>query len=277
MESTPGLQSAITMSERAEALLPEKPKLARQLIEKAARLARQDLSSASTAEVKALAALYREKLQQPEESLNILRDWLKTRSDRLSKTDAEAPLSLAILYEDLLQDRVTAVELLRKAWRIDPKSKEIAEAFRSRGFRKVKDEWIESTAPTSETKTSPVAEKGLRGLTPDEVIAQLGTKPERVNYVAARGPAPGGPWRMIAIRPRPSDMGNSPGTPSARDYAAQRHERTRCHGTPTISSGRTSTAETADSWTDPARAPLPRQEESLGTRMADVLAGLPGR
>jgi hypothetical protein len=184
LEPTHDLQSAIALSDRAEALLPEKPKLAAQLIEKAARLARQDLGRARLAEVKSLALLYRDRLHQPDESFHILQDWLKIQSDRLSKTDAEGPLSLANLYEELIQDRVTAVELLRKAWRIDPKSKEIAEAFRSRGFRKVKDEWIEST-PTAE-KTS-VAEKGLRGLTGDEVIAKMGTKPEKVTYVASRG------------------------------------------------------------------------------------------
>jgi hypothetical protein len=76
------------------------------------------------------------------------------------------------------------VELLRKAWRIDSKSKEIAEAFRTRGFHKVKDEWIEGT-PVSQQR--PVARKGLRGLTPDEVLTEIGSKPNRVNYVASKG------------------------------------------------------------------------------------------
>ena len=57
-------------------------------------------------------------------------------------TDAEGPLELASNYEEMLGDTVTAVELLRKAWRIDPNSKEVAEAFRLRGYRKVRDEWV---------------------------------------------------------------------------------------------------------------------------------------
>jgi hypothetical protein len=184
LQSTKDLQSAIDLSERAEALLPEKPNLGAQLIEKAARLARQDLGPARLAEVKALALVYREKLHQPDESLNILRDWLKIQREKLSNTDAEGPSSLANLYDELLHDRVTAVELLRKAWRIDPKSKEIAEAFRSRGFHKVKEEWFEST---SVTKQTPAAAKGLRGLTPEEVRVEIGSKPNRVSYVASRG------------------------------------------------------------------------------------------
>ena len=187
-ESAHDLPSAITESERAETLLPEKPGLAAKLIDKAARLARQDLGNARLAEVKALAILFRDKLQQPDESLNILREWLKIQSDRLSKTDAEGPLSLANLYDELLQDQVTAMELLRKAWKIDPNSKEIAEAFRSRGFRKVKGDWIESATTSAKSVEPAIAAKtGLVGLAPDEVIARLGTKPEKVNYVATRG------------------------------------------------------------------------------------------
>ena len=44
------------------------------------------------------------------------RDWLKLRRDRLSDTDAEGHQSLATLYEELLQDRSTAIELLQKAY-----------------------------------------------------------------------------------------------------------------------------------------------------------------
>jgi hypothetical protein len=166
------------------------------LINNAAATARRDLANLRLSEVKALAAVFRDKLQEPGKALEVLGEWLNIRQKRLSATDAEGPLELANLYEELIQDRVTAVELLRKAWRIDPSSKEIAEAFRSRGFRKVKDEWIEPSLPPPNVATAtagaptarpPSTAQGLRGLTGDEVRTRLGGKPDRVNYVATRG------------------------------------------------------------------------------------------
>jgi hypothetical protein len=196
LQASEDLPAALAASEQAATALPEKNTLPAQLIGKAATTARQDLGNLRLSEVKALAAVYRDKLQQPADALQILSDWLKIRQKRLSTTDAEGPLELANLYEELIQDRVTAIELLRKAWRIDPSSKEIAEAFRSRGFRKVKDDWIESrvspqspSAPAAGAPTSPapLIAQGLRGLTGDEVRTRLGGKPDRVNYVATRG------------------------------------------------------------------------------------------
>ena len=163
-------------------------------VEKATTTARQDLVNLRfLSEARALATVYREKLQQPSEALKVLGDWLKSQQDRLSSTDAEGPLELANLYDELIQDRVTAVELLRKAWRIDPSSKEIAEAFRSRGFRKAKDDWVESVpaaqdhsaaASASSNRPPPIVSQGLLRLTADEVRTRLGGKPDRVSYVA---------------------------------------------------------------------------------------------
>jgi hypothetical protein len=190
------LQSALAVCERAAAILPERPNLAAQLLEKATRLARHDLGVLRLSEVKALATAYRENLRQPDQALKVLSDWLKIQRDRLSATDAEGPLELANLYEELLQDRVTSVELLRKAWRIDPTSKEIAEAFRSRGFRKVNDDWVESAPGAAENLASdshspraavPAVSQGLLGLTPEGVVARLHGKPNRVNHVGSKG------------------------------------------------------------------------------------------
>jgi tetratricopeptide (TPR) repeat protein len=196
LQAAQDLPSALAAAERAGTAVPERTTLPAQLIEKATTTARQDLANLRLSEAKALSAVYREKLQQPAEALKILSDWLKTQQDRLSATDAEGPLELANLYDELIQDRVTAVELLRKSWRIDPSSKEIAEAFRSRGFRKLKDDWVES-APTAHDHSAAgssasvrppqVVSQGLRGLTADEVRTRLGGKPDRVSYVAARG------------------------------------------------------------------------------------------
>ena len=74
------------------------------------------------AEAKELAAIYRDKLRQPDQALLVLREWLEIQRGRLSNTDAEGPLVLANLYDELLQDRGAAVALLRKAWKIDPAS-----------------------------------------------------------------------------------------------------------------------------------------------------------
>jgi hypothetical protein len=185
------LPAALALAERCETLLPEKPELPAQLIASAAQRARQDLGALRLADAKSLARLYREKLHQADEAPKILRDWLKIQQDRLSSTDAEGRLLLANLYEELLDDRVTCLELLRKAWRIDPSSKEIAEAFRSRGLRKVKDDWIEApanrdAAVAEPAGRTPTGAKDLRNLTPDEVRLSLG-EPKYVSRVASKG------------------------------------------------------------------------------------------
>ena len=144
---TPGdLGAALTRAERATTLLPEKKELASRLIEKAVGQARQNLAKLRQPEMKELTETLRNKLNRPDDAMAVTREWLEIRKNRLNDADALAPLSLAMLYEEMLGDTVTAVELLRKAWRIDPKSKEVAEAFQSRGYRKVENEWVESTA-----------------------------------------------------------------------------------------------------------------------------------
>jgi tetratricopeptide (TPR) repeat protein len=192
VEPIPDLASGIALSERAASLLPEKPDLPARLLEKTFGKFRKDLASLRLDEVKALADAYREKLQRPEESRKVLREWLEIKRSRLSDTDAEGPVSLAKYYEELLQDRVTAVELLRKAWKIDPTARDTEEAFRLRGFRKIKDEWVESD-PAAEpgrsnpARPTPTATQGLLGLTPEEVRLKLNGKPSRVNYAYSRG------------------------------------------------------------------------------------------
>jgi tetratricopeptide (TPR) repeat protein len=195
LEASADVKSALDAAEKAGNLLPERPELSERLTKKGLDRARQDLAAMRLADVKSLASVYRERLHQPKEALNLLRDWLKTKQDRLSSTDAEGPVGLAALYEELLEDRVTAIELLRRAWAIDPSSKEIAEAFRTRGYRREKDDWIESVPEQSEKSnrridpaaTGVVSSQGLRGLSAEEVGTRIGGKPDRVNFIGSKG------------------------------------------------------------------------------------------
>jgi hypothetical protein len=191
-EASQDLPSAVTRSEQAAAELPEKPELPARLLDQALARSRQNLGGLRLAEVKELAALYRDKRRQPEEALKVLREWLEIQRGRLSPTDAEGPVSLANLYDELLQDRVTAIALLRKAWKIDPGSQEIAEAFRTRGYRKSEDDWVEAApearAPAAADAPPPAAATtpSLRGLAPEEVRRRMG-EPTRISYAASKG------------------------------------------------------------------------------------------
>ena len=124
---------------------------------------------------------------------------MKFQRDRLSETDAEGPVTLAAQYEELLQDRATARELLVRAWKIDPGSKEVAEALRIRGYRRVKDEWVEASPgaapeaagnPGGVDSAGPGAattQVGLRGKTLEEARRQLGGEPERKSFSGTKG------------------------------------------------------------------------------------------
>ena len=205
----------VSLSEEAARLLPDRPLLATSLLEKGLTRALGDVGALRLSEVDRLAKLYREKLKQPEKAKSLYHEWLEDqRLKRLSPRDADGRLALADQYESLLGDKDTAAELLRAAWAIDPLSKETADAFRRRGFRKVKDEWIAGIAQSSSDKsmvsdTEPLKaspeiaeevvsegrgrgpaprERGLlRGASREEVRIELAGRPNRRNYVASQG------------------------------------------------------------------------------------------
>ena len=86
--------------------------------------------------------------------------------------------------------------LLRKAWRIDPSSKVIAEAFRSsrlsqgqRRLGRVSASRPVNSSTAAGPNSPPVAivSQGLLGLTADEVTARLAVKPDRVNLRRLEG------------------------------------------------------------------------------------------
>src|SRR5207245_585722 len=119
-----------------------------------------DVGALRQSEVDALAKVYRDRLHQPERAQALYRAWLDDqRNRRLSPRDAEGRIALAEQYENLLDDRTTAVALLRAAWSIDPQSREVADAFRSRGFRKLNGAWVEPGK--SSTVAAPPAQPGL--------------------------------------------------------------------------------------------------------------------
>jgi tetratricopeptide (TPR) repeat protein len=190
------LATAQSRSEQAAALLPERPDLPARLLEKGVAAVRRDLAGLRRDEVTALTDVYRTRMNRPDEALKVLREWLEAKKSRLSNTDAEGRVALAGLYEEMLEDRVTAVELLRKAWEIDPTSQETKEAFRNRGFRMARDEWVEAEPQGGPARPGDTPNPGrpaasstqsLLGLTPEELREKLITKPSSRNYIATRG------------------------------------------------------------------------------------------
>lgn len=201
--------AALSLAEEAATLLPDRIELATTLLEKGLAAQSRDIAALKRDEIDTLARLYRQRLNQPDKARDLYRKWLDDqRTHRLSRQDAEGRLALAAQYEELLKDSATAVALLNEAWKIDPSSPEVADAFRRRGYRRVKDEWVASKpAPT---KAEP-AEEGrpketagndrpdddaqgrrrgggsLLGATPDEVRGHFGGKPNRRSWCATQG------------------------------------------------------------------------------------------
>ena len=227
-------QAALERAQAAAAQLPEKPDLADRLVKQAVARARENLGGLRLADVRRLAELVGETQKAPEQAREILASWLKIQRERLSNTDAEGPLALAGLYEELLQDHVTAVELLRKAWKADPTSREVAQAFRTRGFRKVKDEWVPGEGPGGAGQSAPAttpspgqeaSSQSLTGLTAEEVRRRLGGNPDRINYVGTRGRMIE-QWQYLDTKHvRFVNLFHSPGEPKPRvvaDYTLPR-------------------------------------------------------
>jgi hypothetical protein len=185
-------KKAPVLAQEAETKLPERPEFARDLLQRGIDQASRDVASLRQTDVESFAAIYRDQLEQPDRAKAIVRSWLDwQRAHRLSRDDAEGRVLLAGQYESLLGDQVSSEALLREAWKIDPQSKETADAFRRKGFKLVDGEWQASASAAARGET---AEEGPRrrsadpylGLTRGEIRSKLG-KPERVARCATQG------------------------------------------------------------------------------------------
>ena len=86
-----------------------------------------------------------------------------------------------------------------RAWKIDPGSKEVAEALRTRGYRRVKDEWVEaSPGAAPEAAANPGGADSQRpGAATTQVgcgarrsrrpAGRLGGEPERKSFSGTKG------------------------------------------------------------------------------------------
>ena len=201
--------SEITLAEEAAERLPDRPQLASGLLEKGLGRAEKDVGSLRQSEVELLSAMIKDKLGQPDRAKALFRAWLDDQRDhRLSPGDAEGRLALAKQYEKFLDDRAGALALLRAAWAIDPESRELSDAFLRRGLKKVGGEWVESSqagpsdaGPARGSAVAPGAAEAeaatakpragrsdsLLNLTPEQVKAQLGGKPNRRSWSFSQG------------------------------------------------------------------------------------------
>jgi tetratricopeptide (TPR) repeat protein len=208
--------AALTLAEEASDRLPDRPEVARALFERGLSRAEQSIGTLGLGEVESLAKVFKDRLNQPDRARALYRAWLDEQRDRrLSPHDAEGRIALAQQYEQLLDDRASALALLKDALVIDPRSRDVADAFLRRGYRKVKGEWVEPSLARASPGQQPRndAEKGpgprrdggdghdppgattraellsgsLLNASPDQVRARMGGEPVRKYRSATQG------------------------------------------------------------------------------------------
>jgi tetratricopeptide (TPR) repeat protein len=188
---------ALSLADRAREKLPDRPAVANALEADAIEHLTDDVHLNTMRRVELDGWIKRfQARNEPRRTEELKRRWLTQQRRRISPSDAEDRVTLAGLYETMLNDRASAVQLLREAWKIDPQSKEIPNAFRRLGYRKVGDSWEEAKGGTEKPKNDAEPAKPasrvdataepLRNLTRTEVRSQLG-EPTSVARSASQG------------------------------------------------------------------------------------------
>jgi tetratricopeptide (TPR) repeat protein len=191
---------AANLATIAHEKLADRPDVADRLRQRALKESEARVASMRQAELEELARIFRDQGEE-ERARRLIQSWLADRrKNRLSATDAEGRILLAASYDKLLNDRLTAADLLREALAIDPQSKGAVDAFLRMGFRKNDNGWYDP----SSAKTNPndpvdsvanpdqrmgSADRGdtLRGLTRAQVRSRLGGKPDLIIRSASQG------------------------------------------------------------------------------------------
>ena len=108
------------------------------------------------------AKTYREKLHNPQAEMELYRDWLKSKRDKLSDTDADGPVALAARYEELFQDKTAAPGAagagLEDRSRIQADRRGVPDPR----LPAVKDQWVEAEPTAAAAPTSAAGDGAPR-------------------------------------------------------------------------------------------------------------------
>jgi hypothetical protein len=196
LDAAPG--DALALADEAKAKLPDRPEVARALRDRGLTATENSAIAMRLSEVEGLAKTFRDD-GQPDRARKVLKDWLDDRRRRLHASDADGHILLADQYDRLLGDRTVAGLLLNDALKADPQARAATDAFRRMGFRKSPNDgtWYDPVVAEQAAATKPAAQPAandrpagsLRGMTPAQVRASLGSKPERIVRVATQDDA----------------------------------------------------------------------------------------
>ena len=182
--------AAFELSTQAETVLPDRPVVARSLLERGLKTAARNVGSLRQSEVTALANRFKD-AGKPDEGKALLRAWLADqREKKLGKNDVTGRLALAEQYRNLVNDTTSAIALLNEAAELEPGSNEISEAFRRLGYRFDGSRWVSTQSHAEErpegTDRAADPTDPLIGLTLEEILSQRG-KPDRRSVLITQG------------------------------------------------------------------------------------------
>lgn len=176
-DAATGGQNGKEIAARIRKSLPEFSSLADSYERKAIDWQVDHVTSLSRSEV---IALKRELIDSGEEARadEVLRRWLTPVESRLRQQGAVGLIELAFEYEDLFDDKETAIALLLESDRVKPGSGYVAERLESFGYVQVNGRWRHKDAAMTDQAT-PVeiairSGRVIRGMTSAQVKSSLG-------------------------------------------------------------------------------------------------------
>ena len=191
-------KNALALAEEAGSQLPDGPRWSPVSWNRPWRRPRTTWPALRQADVEKLATLDREKLGKPDDAREALAAMARRPTPEVTQPDRRRGSRLV--------SRPVRVDAggpgrpppsCPSAWKIDPQSRDVADAFRCRGFRRVNDDWVEPSrtvagadvARASGPQPAPAATRSdsLRGSSPQEVRGRLGGQPNRKVFSATQG------------------------------------------------------------------------------------------
>ena len=173
-----------------EKLVPERGKVAESYRDHQLDFELSKTAVLTRKEVLRLAERFRER-DQANKADQALHQWLEARERRYRPEGAAGLTHLAEEYINLVDDKEKAARLLIEAYKLTPKSKEIADRLTRLDYRLEEDDWLSKKERTSrgndaDKRPSHTGTVSL-GMSPDQVWKALGGAPSSVARVATLG------------------------------------------------------------------------------------------